>query len=216
MVSGMLEIRSDHDGVCQGCASKKQVKGPFPSSKSRTSQVLHLAHSDLCRPMPITSLDGYLYYIIFVDDFSRKTWIYFLKNKSQTFNMFKDYKALVEKQIGKQIKIFRSITSKLLADYSSILEEDDQPTHRNITPKAINTAQPWAYFDGSAQETGCGGGGLYFICLKHMSIKFKWDWERVQTTLLSSQRPKTSFYLNCPKTAFIYSYLETQKSYVTG
>ena len=104
----MLEIGSDHNGVCQGCTNGKQVKGPFPSSKSRTNQVLHLVHFDLCGPMPLTSLDGYLYYIIFVDDFSCKTQIYFLKNKSQAFNMFKDYKALVEKQTRKQIKIFRS------------------------------------------------------------------------------------------------------------
>ena len=107
-VSGMLEIRSDRDSICQGCANRKQVKGPFPSSKSRTNQVLHLVHSDLCGPLPITSLGGYLYCFIFVDDFSHKKCIYFLKNESQTFNMFKDYKALVEKQTGKQIKIFRS------------------------------------------------------------------------------------------------------------
>jgi len=83
------------------CTSGKHVKGQFPSSKSKTSEVLHLIHSDLCGPMPVTSIGGYLYYIIFVDDVSQKTWIFFLKNKSQVFNMFKDYKALVEKQTGK-------------------------------------------------------------------------------------------------------------------
>lgn len=72
MVFGMPKIRSNHDGVCQGCASGKQVNGPYPSNKSRTCQVLHPVHSDLCGPMPITSLGGYLYYIIFVDDFLAK------------------------------------------------------------------------------------------------------------------------------------------------
>lgn len=85
MVSRMLEIRVDNDGVFQGCASEKHVKGPFPFSKSKTSQVLHLLYSDLCGPTLATSLGGYLYYMIFVDDFSHKTWIFILKYKSQAF-----------------------------------------------------------------------------------------------------------------------------------
>lgn len=112
MVSGMSKITMDHDGVCQGCTSGKHVEGPFPSNKSKTSEVLHLIHSDLSRPITLTSLGGYLYYIIFVDDFSHKTWTFFLKNRSQAFNMFKDFKALVEKQPGKQIKIFKSENDK--------------------------------------------------------------------------------------------------------
>jgi hypothetical protein len=41
-------------------------------------------------------LSGYLYYMIFIDDFSRKTWIYLLKSKDETFNKFQEFKALVE------------------------------------------------------------------------------------------------------------------------
>lgn len=58
--------------------------------------------------MPATSIGGYLYYITFVDDFSRKTWIYFLKHKDEAFDMFKNFKALIENQSGKKIKVFRS------------------------------------------------------------------------------------------------------------
>lgn len=60
-----------------------------------------------------------------------------------------------------------SITTKLLADYSSIPEEDEQLTHRNITPKVINTSHPWAYFDGLAQEAGCGGGAILHLFEGH-------------------------------------------------
>jgi transposase InsO family protein len=58
--------------------------------------------------MPVTSLGGYLYYLIFVDDFSRKTWIYFLKKKDEVFKWFRSFKALVENQTGKKIKILRT------------------------------------------------------------------------------------------------------------
>ena len=47
------------------------------------------------------------YYLSFIDDFSRKTWLYFLKNKSTVFSKFKEFKALVENQIGKKIEVLR-------------------------------------------------------------------------------------------------------------
>lgn len=62
MVFGMPKIRLDHDGVCQGCASGKHVKGPFPSSRSEINGILQLIHFDLCGPMPVTSLGRYLLY----------------------------------------------------------------------------------------------------------------------------------------------------------
>jgi len=45
--------------------------------------------------------------VIFVDDYSHKTWILYLKTKDQVFDIFGDFKALLENQIGKKIKILR-------------------------------------------------------------------------------------------------------------
>ena len=55
-----------------------------------------------------TSLSGCLYYVLFIDDHSWKSWIYFLKAKSETFDKFKGFKALIENQIGRHIRILRS------------------------------------------------------------------------------------------------------------
>ena len=49
-----------------------------------------------------------MYYVRIIDDFSRNTWLFFLKNKLQVFNKFKDFKALVQNQIGKKIKVLRT------------------------------------------------------------------------------------------------------------
>ena len=49
-----------------------------------------------------------MYYVSFIDDFPRKTWIYFLRKKSKVFDRFKEFKALVENQIEKQIKALRT------------------------------------------------------------------------------------------------------------
>ena len=48
------------------------------------------------------------YHVSFIDDFSCKTWIYFLKEKSEVFSKFKEYKALVENQTDRKIKIQQS------------------------------------------------------------------------------------------------------------
>lgn len=107
MVSKIPKIITDHEGVCPGCTSGKHIKGPFPSSITKTSQVLQLIHSYLCGTMLVTSLGGYLYFMNFVDDFSRKIWIFVLKKKGEAFDMFKDFKSLIENQTGNLIKSFK-------------------------------------------------------------------------------------------------------------
>jgi hypothetical protein len=65
-----------------------------------------LIHSDVSGPMPIPSLGKYMYYVSFIDNFSMNTWICFLQKKSKVFDKFKEFRALVENQIEKKIKVF--------------------------------------------------------------------------------------------------------------
>jgi hypothetical protein len=62
----------------------------------------------MCGPMPSSSISGYVYYVSFIDDYSRKTWIYFLKSKDEVFRKFKELKALIENLSERKIKILRS------------------------------------------------------------------------------------------------------------
>ena len=62
----------------------------------------------MCGPMSTVSLSGHEYYVTFIDDYSMKTWIYFLKAKGEVFSGFQEFKALVENQTGKKIKVLRS------------------------------------------------------------------------------------------------------------
>jgi hypothetical protein len=56
----------------------------------------------------VPSLGKSLYCVSFIDYFSRNTWIYFLRKKYEVFDKFKEFKALVENQIDKKIKVFRT------------------------------------------------------------------------------------------------------------
>ena len=69
---------------------------------------MYIVHSDVCGSMPTTSLRWYAYYVSFIDDYSLKTSIYFLKGKDEVFEKFKEFKALVENLSKKKIKILRS------------------------------------------------------------------------------------------------------------
>ena len=83
---------------------RKNIKNPFPKSEIKTKGTLELIHSDVYGPMSSTSLSGFEYYITFIDDYSRKTWIYFLKTKSEMFGKFKEFKALIENHSERRIK----------------------------------------------------------------------------------------------------------------
>ena len=48
------------------------------------------------------------YFLTFIDDFSKKIWVYFLKRKLEVFNYFKDCKVIIEKQSGYKIRTVRS------------------------------------------------------------------------------------------------------------
>ena len=67
-----------------------------------------IIHYDLCGSMTGPSMSGCLYYVIFIDDFSRKTWIYFMKAKSETFAKFQEFKSFIKKEIGSHIRALRS------------------------------------------------------------------------------------------------------------
>jgi transposase InsO family protein len=107
MVEGISNCFMDFD-FCEHCVYGKQNWVRFPSSAMREEIFLQLVHSDVFGPMSVPSLGKYTYYVSFIDDFSRNTWIYFLRKKSEVFDRFKEFKALVENQIEKRIKVMRT------------------------------------------------------------------------------------------------------------
>ena len=79
----------------------------FPSGAKRANKILELVHSDVFGPVSVPSLGNSVYYVSFIDDFSKNTWIYFLRKKSEVFDKFKEFKALVENHTEKNIKVLR-------------------------------------------------------------------------------------------------------------
>ena len=108
IVTRLPQFSTKHQEVCRVCTLRKYTKTSFPSNEHRAAAILELIHSNVCGPMSTMSLSGHEYYVTFIDDYSKKTWIYFLKAKGELFSRFQEFKALVENQTGKKIKVLRS------------------------------------------------------------------------------------------------------------
>ena len=96
------------------------MKNHFPGNDSIAKGILDNIHSDICGPMPSTSLSRYVYYVIFIDDYSRKCWIYFLKAKDKVLSKFKEFKAIVENHSEKCIKTLMGENSPQMNSVRSI------------------------------------------------------------------------------------------------
>ena len=121
----MVRFEGTHP-VCEGCMKVRQSREAFPDAEHRGRDVLELVHSDVCGPITPKSNGGNRYYLTFVDDFSRKSWVYLMREKKEVFRYFKLWKAMTERQTGKKINIFRTDRGGeyLSNEFKKFLEED--------------------------------------------------------------------------------------------
>lgn len=94
--------------LCSSCQLAKQHRVPFMNNDKCALHVLDLAHCDLWRRTPNLSTDGFCYYAIFIDEFSRFTWFYHLKRKSDFFETLKVFLTFVHTQFSTKLKVFQS------------------------------------------------------------------------------------------------------------
>ena len=87
---------------------RNNIKNPFPKSETKTKGMLESIHSNVSGTIPSAYLSGYEYDVTFIDEYSRNTWIYFLKTKSEVFEKIKELKFLIENHSERRIKTLRS------------------------------------------------------------------------------------------------------------
>jgi hypothetical protein len=85
----------------------EEESGKVSPGATKLEGILQLVHSDVFGPVSVPSLGKSMYYVSFINDFLRNTQIYFLRKKSEVFDRFKYFKALVENQTEKTIKVLR-------------------------------------------------------------------------------------------------------------
>ena len=98
---------TNNTSFCSSCPLGKSKKLPFSNSTHQSNNPLSLVHSDVWTSL-VSSISGCRYYVLFVDDFSRYSWIYPLHHKSEVFATFFKFKVHAENLFSCSIKQFQS------------------------------------------------------------------------------------------------------------
>ena len=110
MVDGLkLNPKQEIDRACDGCAMGKFNRLPFPKKSDHgAEQLLGIIHSDVCGPFSVQSIGGSRYFVTFIDDYSRYTKVFIMKNKGEVLDKFKEFVNLAENVTGQRVKVLRS------------------------------------------------------------------------------------------------------------
>ena len=108
IVTGMTNIQQPSK-MCDSCCESKQPRKSYNTKMpTKSTVVLNMVYMDVCGPFEKVSLGGSSYFVSFIDDYSRKVWIYLLSRKSEAFLTFKRFKVMVETQSGNRVQKLRS------------------------------------------------------------------------------------------------------------
>lgn len=94
--------------LCEYCLYGKMHKLPFSQSQTISMYPLQLVHSDVWGPAPELSINGYKYYVSFIDDFSKYTWLFPIARKSDVLTVFQRFKSLAENLLSSWIQTLRT------------------------------------------------------------------------------------------------------------
>jgi len=93
---------------CEHCVYGKACRVKFGVGQQRTKGTLDLIHADLWGPSRTLSHSGARYFLTCVDDFLGKLWIHILKTKDEVYEIFKNWKTMIENQTERKIKRFHT------------------------------------------------------------------------------------------------------------
>lgn len=130
---------------CEHCVLGKQTRQSFGTGEHRTKGTLDYVHSDLWGPAQVQSKGGARYMLTFIDDYSKKVWIYVLRSKDEVFNHFKQWKTMIEKQTGKHIKRLRTDNGLEFCsgEFNEFCKKEGIVRHRTVryTPQQNGVAE---------------------------------------------------------------------------
>lgn len=111
-IPGIPKVSSPH---CTVCPLAKQRSLPFISNNTLSAQPFDLIHTDIWGPFAIESVEGYKFFLTIVDDCTRVTWLYMLRNKSEVKTVFPDFLDHIHTQYHYIVKKVRSDNANELA-----------------------------------------------------------------------------------------------------
>ncbi|KAI3682224.1 hypothetical protein L2E82_50087 [Cichorium intybus] len=109
LVRGMPALKFDNDSLCSACEHGKQTKQRHPTViNPKITEPLSVLYIDLCGPSTIESIGKKKYILVIVDDFSRFTWVMFLRNKSDAAEEIINFIKKMELMLNKKVRTVHS------------------------------------------------------------------------------------------------------------
>nr|GFA40265.1 retrovirus-related Pol polyprotein from transposon TNT 1-94 [Tanacetum cinerariifolium] len=109
LVSSLPKFKYAKEHLCPFCEQRKSKRASHPPKPVlNLKQRLHLLHMDLCGPMRVASINGKRYILVIVDDYSRYTWVHFLRTKDETPEVIKNFLKKISVRIQAPVIIFRT------------------------------------------------------------------------------------------------------------
>ena len=144
-VRGMPPLRFTGQ-VCHSCQLGKHARTKMPKQAThRSTNILELVYSDVCGPFKVNSTGGTRYFVTFIDDYSRKTWVYFVSQNSQVLDKFRQFVHSVTTSTGQPLIALRTdnggeYTSNAFKDFclSKGISRELTPPH---TPQRNGVAE---------------------------------------------------------------------------
>ncbi|GJT17332.1 putative ribonuclease H-like domain-containing protein [Tanacetum coccineum] len=109
LVRGLPRLKFEKDHLCSACQLGKSKKFSHrPKSENTNMEVLHTLHMDLCGPMRVQSIKGKKYILVIVDDYSRFTWVKFLRSKDETPEFVINFLKQIQLGLNKTVRFIRT------------------------------------------------------------------------------------------------------------
>lgn len=178
---------------CQIAKTKRQSHKAINGPRSRFP--LELIHSDLCGPFPVKSFHGHLYFLTFIDDFSRKTTVYPLKDKTQVFECFTRFQKRAERFVNRKIINVRTDNGLEFVHnkFKTFLENQGIRAERSnvYTPQQNGVAERFNFTAADAIKVMLHDSSLNNSFWAEAVLCFTYVWNRV----CHSKQSKTPFEL---------------------
>nr|GEZ95965.1 hypothetical protein [Tanacetum cinerariifolium] len=108
LVRGLPRLKFEKDHLCSACQLGKSKKHTHkPKTKNTYLEVLHTLHMDLCGPMLVQTINGKKYILVIVDDYSRFTWVKFLRSKDETPEVVIKFIQQIQVGLNKTVRYVR-------------------------------------------------------------------------------------------------------------
>ncbi|GJZ09159.1 integrase, catalytic region, zinc finger, CCHC-type containing protein [Tanacetum coccineum] len=181
LVQGLPKLKFEKDHLCSACAMGKSKKKPHkPKSEDTNQEKLYLLHMDLCGPMRVASVNGKKYILVIVDDYSRFTWVKFLRSKDEAPDFIIKFLKMIQLRLKVPVRRIRTDNGTEFVN-QTLREYYEKVAARTMLIYAKAPLFLWA----EAVATACYTQNRSIIRLRHGKTPYE---------LLHDKLPDLSFF----------------------